>query len=152
VSDELPDDVLIELGRFTWAAIFLEDYANGVCSFIHYSNPREDRRSISQKINDARRDLRSWKQDSDIEVIDAWLGGAARALDRRNALLHSVPVVRMDSHGRPVGQALGEMPRSGKAYFERHVTVEAVREVSDELRAARQGWREALLLAHEHHP
>jgi hypothetical protein len=35
VRDELPEEVLIELGRFTWAAILLEDLTDSLCAFIH---------------------------------------------------------------------------------------------------------------------
>ena len=48
---DLDTDVLIELGRVAWAAIVLEDYVEGLCSFIDPSNPREDRRSVGQKIS-----------------------------------------------------------------------------------------------------
>jgi hypothetical protein len=152
VSDELPDIVLIELGRFTWAAILLEDLTDSLCGFIHYANPREDRRSIGQKIKDARRKLGTWNRSPDIDAIDSWLIRAAEALERRNALLHSVPMVLMDSEGRSVGHALGEMPRSGSDYFERHLTVDGVRQVRYELQIARNGWRETVLLADQHHP
>jgi hypothetical protein len=152
VSDDLPDNVLIELGRLTWAAILLEDLTDSMCTFIHHTNPREDRRSIGQKIKDARRDLRTWGESLDIEHVESWLFRAAQALERRNALLHSVPLVVLDHEGQPVGHALGEMPRTGSEYFERRLTGAGVRHVHDELHAARQGWREAVLLADRHHP
>lgn len=152
MSDELPDEVLIELGRFTWAAILLDDLTDSLCSFIHLANPREDKRSIGQKIKDARRELRTWHQSPDIDQIDSWLVGAAAALERRNALLHSVPVVLMDSEGRSVGHALAEMPRTGSEYFERHLTVAGVRQVHDQLHLAQEGWRASVLLADQHHP
>lgn len=152
MSDELPDSVLIELGRCTWAAILLEDLTDSLCSFIHYADPREDRRSIGQKIKDARRDLRTWRASLDVDHVDSWLVRAAQALERRNALLHSVPATVMDRESRSVGQALGEMPRTGGEYFERHLTVAGVRQVHDELHAAKEGWRETVLLADRHHP
>src|SRR4051794_11426257 len=123
VREELPDEVLIELGRFTWAAIMLEDPTDSWCSVIHYANPREDRRSIGQKIKDARRDLLTWRESPGIEHVDTWLLGAAHALVRRNALLHSVPLVVTDREGQSIGHALGELPRSGREYFARHLTV-----------------------------
>lgn len=148
----MPDNVLIELGRLTWAAILLEDLTDSLCSCIHYANPREDRRSIGQKIKGARRDLRTWRETLDVEHIDSWLLRAAQALERRNALLHAVPMVVFDPEGRSIGHALGEMPRAGSEYFERHLTVAGVRQVHDELHAAQQDWRETVLLASRLHP
>lgn len=152
MGDDLADKVLIELGRLTWAAILLEDLTDSLCNFIHHANPGEDRRSIGQKIKDARRDLRTWGETLDIEHVDSWLVRAAQALERRNALLHSAPLVVLDREGRPVGHALGELPRTGSEYFERYLTVAGVRHVHDELHAAQQGWRETVLLADRHHP
>ena len=152
MSDELPEEVLIELGRFTWAAILLGDLTDSLCGVIQYANPREDKRSIGQKIKGARRELRTWRQSPDIDAIDSWLVRAAEALQQRNALLHSVPVVLMDREGRSVGHALGEMPRAGSEYFERHLTVAGVRQVHRRLSMAQEGWRETVLLADEHHP
>jgi len=54
MPDDLPVDVLTELGRVTWAAIKLEDYTEGLCSLIDPANPRTDKRQVSQKIKDAK--------------------------------------------------------------------------------------------------
>jgi len=52
-DDDLPTEVLTELGRMTWAAIRLNDYVEGVCAFVQPSDPRADRLHTGQKINDA---------------------------------------------------------------------------------------------------
>ncbi len=45
-DDDLPTEVLTELGRMTWAAIRLNDYVEGVCAFVQPSDPRADRRHM----------------------------------------------------------------------------------------------------------
>lgn len=148
MHDDLPDDVLLELGRLTWSAIRLEDLTVSLCRVVHPANPREDRRPIGQMIKEARRALRSWPDDSEAaRRANAWLARAAEAIERRNALLHSVPLVILDSRDAAIGHALGEMPRGSRKYFERHLSVPALREVRNELLAAQQDWRETILLA-----
>jgi len=144
VPDELPDTVLIELGRLTWSAIHLEDLTDSLCHFVVHRDPREDRRPIGSKITEALRELRDRQSAQDIE---AWLVRAREALERRNAFLHSVPLVLLNERGQKVGPALGEMMRRNRQYFERRMTAPAIREVREELDAACQGWRKTLTLA-----
>jgi hypothetical protein len=144
VPDELPDTVLIELGRLTWSAIHLEDLTDSLCHLVVHRDPREDRRPIGSKITEALRELRDPQSAQDIE---AWLVRAREALERRNAFLHSVPLVLLNERGQKVGPALGEMMRRNRQYFERRMTAPAIREVREELDAACQGWREILTLA-----
>ena len=152
MSHPLPDDVLVELGKLTWAAIRLEDLADSLCNAVRHANPREDRRGIGQKIKDARRDLKTWEEAPEVVQVDSWLARAGQALERRNAILHSVPLRVFDRDGGDIGFALGEMPRGDHSYFERHVTVEALQEVRNELEHAQQGWRNTVLLASRLHP
>lgn len=99
-------------------------------------------------IKEARRTLLGWPDESEAaRQVDAWLARAAEAIGRRNALSHSVPLVILDSHGRALGHALGEMPRDGREYFERHLSVPALREVRNKVLAAQQDWHETILLA-----
>jgi hypothetical protein len=147
VPDELPDTVLIELGRLTWSAIHLEDLTDSLCHFVVHRDPREDRRPIGSKITEALRELRDRQSAQDVERIEAWLVRAREALERRNAFLHSVPLVLLNERGQKVGPALGEMMRRNRQYFERRMTAPAIREVREELDAACQGWRETLTLA-----
>lgn len=144
MPDELPDTVLIELGRLTWSAIHLEDLTDSLCHFVVHRDPREDRRPIGSKITEALRELRDRQSAQDVERIEAWLVRAREALERRNAFLHSVPLVLLNERGQKVGHALGEMPRRNRQYFERRMTAPAIREVREELDAACRGWRETL--------
>jgi hypothetical protein len=57
MPDDLPVDVLTELGRVTWAAIKLEDYTEDLCSHIEPVNPQTDRRPVRRKIRDAKKIL-----------------------------------------------------------------------------------------------
>jgi hypothetical protein len=152
VDRPLPDDVLIELGSVTWAAIVLEDLVDAVCQTVHPTNPRNDRRPIGQKVKDARADLRSWTTGTHVDRIDDWLAAATAALERRNALFHAVPLVVFDGNDRKVGKAVGEMPRAGSKYVERHMTVGNLRIVASALETAQTAWRDIILLAARSHP
>ena len=144
--DDLPIDVLTELGRVTWAAIKLEDYTEDVCSNIEPSNPREDRRQVGQKIKDAKKVLRGWPTAEVRDEAMAWLERARQALERRNAALHATPLVwfqagRIDEQR----QLLGEMPRAGRPYVERPLTVESMSELRSVLEEASAGWMDVTL-------
>src|SRR5262249_5998176 len=115
--DELPIEVLTELGRVTWAAIKLEDYAESMCSFIEPANPRTDRRQVGQKIKDAQKVLTSKAPSVTRDEAMAWLKRARQALDQRNAALHATPLVSLVRRGEQQRFALGEMPRKGRTYF-----------------------------------
>jgi hypothetical protein len=146
MPDDLPVDVFTELGRVTWAAIRLEDYTEGVCSDIDPANPREDRRQVSQKIKDAKRVLRDWPASQTRDEATAWLERARLALERRNAALHATPLVWVqDGHIDEQRQLLGEMPRAGRPYVERPLTVESLSELRSVLEEASAGWMDVAL-------
>ncbi len=130
---DLDTDVLIELGRVAWAAIVLEDYVEGLCSFIDPSNPREDRRSVGQKISASQRVMGCWSASSTRDDTRAWLERARVAVERRNAALHATPLVWVEPGRRdgPERLLLGEMPRYGRPYVERPLTVESLAELYD---------------------
>jgi len=145
--DDLPIDVLTELGRVTWAAIKLEDYAESMCSFIEPANPRTDRRQVGQKIKDAQKVLASRTASATRDEAKAWLERARQAIEQRNAALHATPLVGLESRrrGEPRRFLLGEMPRKGRPYFERPLTVEALSELRSVLEAAADGWRDLVI-------
>lgn len=138
--------MLTELGRVTWAAILLEDYTESLCSFIDPSDPRTDKRSVSQKLRAARKILTSWSASSARGAAIAWLDRAQAALERRNAALHATPLVWTGSgqQGSP-RFFLGEMPRKSRPYVERPLTVESLADLRSVLNDARAGWRDLLL-------
>ena len=145
MPDDLPIDVLTELGRVTWAAIKLEDYTESVCSFIQPANPRTDRRLVGEKIKDAKRVLAGWPSGVRDEAV-AWLERARLAIERRNAVLHATPLVWIKP-GRRGDQRflLGEMPRKGRPYTELPLTVESLSELRSVLAAAGAGWRDLVM-------
>lgn len=146
MPDELPVEVFTELGRVTWAAIKLEDYVGAVCSHIEPSNPRTDRRQISAKIKDAKKVLAGLVPSGARNDATAWLERAGRAIEQRNAVLHAVPVVRIGPRGRVTEELLlGEMPRKGRGYFERPLTVESLSQLRADLEEAAAGWQDMLL-------
>jgi hypothetical protein len=149
---DLPEAVLIELGRLTWSAIHLEDVTDAICHSVKHRR-REDQSTIGPKITAALEELREWQKGGcDVDEIRAWLERSNRALDKRNAILHSVPLVLFDEHHKKIGHALGEMPKRDRPYNVRPMEVSELREVRDELDAAREGWVEAAMFAFEHHP
>jgi hypothetical protein len=95
--DDLPIDVLTELGRVTWAAINLEDYTESMCAFIDPwdpkdlsdpkdpSDPRTDMGQVGQKIKDAQMILATKTASSTRDQTKVWLERARQAIERRNA-------------------------------------------------------------------
>jgi hypothetical protein len=152
MPDELPEAVLIELGRLTWSAIHLEDCTDGICHNVVHANPREDRRQIGTKIKDALKALNQWPDGSEVDQIRDWRARAQLALEKRNAFLHSVPLVLFDEHFRKIGDAVGEMPRGDRAYYLRRMDVDEVQKVRAVLDAAQEGWEETEMFAYELHP
>ena len=146
MPDDLPLDVLTELGRVTWAAIRLEDYAEDVCWHIDPANPRTDRRQVGQKIKDAKQVLAGRPPSAARNEAAAWLDRAREAIERRNAALHATPVVRVGQVRRGEWPLfLGEMPRKGRPYFERPLTVESLGELRSVLEDAAGGWSDLVL-------
>jgi len=152
-AGELPEAVLTELGRLTWSAIHLDDLTDALCRQVeHKERPREDRRPIGRKIDDALKALGLWEGDeSEAGQIRAWLLRAQRALEKRNAVLHSVPLIVFDERSRRIGHALGEMPRGERPYYERWLGASELREVREELDGALEGWTDAEMFAFQHH-
>jgi hypothetical protein len=144
MPDDLPVDVLAELGRVTWAAIKLEDYAEDVCSHIQPANPRTDQRRLSQKIGDAKKVLANRAPSATRDEALAWLERARQAMERRNAALHATPVVWWDGRGEQ-RLGLGEMPWRDRPYFERPLTVESLGGLRSVLEEAADGWRDLVI-------
>lgn len=153
MPDDLPVDVLSELGRVTWAAIKLEDYTEGLCSLIEPKNPRIDKRQVSQKIKDAKRVLMGWPNSTVRCDAMAWLERASHAIEKRNAALHATPLVQLS---RPPATEkrllLGEMPRADRPYAdrpynERPLTVESLSALRSVLEDAFSGWRDVAIAA-----
>jgi hypothetical protein len=142
-ADELPVDVFTELGRVTWAAIKLEDYTKGVCSTVEPRNPRTDKPQISTWIRGAKRVLGTWPEGALAREATAWMERARLAIERRNAVLHATPMAWIDPDRR--GQLfLAEMPRRGRPYTERPLTVESLAELRSVLESASAGWLELI--------
>ena len=146
--DDLPVNVLTELGRVTWAAIKLEDYIEGLCWLIEPANPRTDKRQVGQKVKDAKRVLKSWLSSTIRDDATAWLERASQAIEQRNAALHATPVVQLGSP--PANEQrlfLGEMPRANRPYNERPLTVESLSALRSVLEDAFSGWRDIAIAA-----
>jgi hypothetical protein len=114
MPDELPVDVITELGRVTWAAIRLEDYVESLRSHIDPANPRTDKRQVSKKIRDAQRVLAARARSATRDEAAKWLEHARQAIKRRNAALHATPIVWVGRERAEDRLGLGEMPRVGR--------------------------------------
>jgi hypothetical protein len=139
MPDELSVDVFTELGRVTWAAIKLEDYVESLCSPIDPANPRTDKRQVSTKIRDAQRVLAARARSATRDEAAEGLEHARQAIERRNAALHATPIVWVGRGRAEDRLGLGEMPRAGRPYFERSLTVESLSELRSVLETRRRG-------------
>jgi hypothetical protein len=145
-SDDLADDVLIELGRVTWAAINLEDAAKWLSLSILRNDRRERPRFIRELIHRAQENLSGWPQSRARRDAFAWLKRAERAIDARNAVLHATPLTwfSTDSEESSI-QLLGEPRAKNRPYHERPLTAESLSELRHQLVEARTGWRDVVL-------
>jgi hypothetical protein len=85
--DEVPVEVLLELGRLAWAAIELERLVYDVCRFLHPMEVYDDT-PIGPRVDATRRNL-SVLADVDLRTqTDDWLRRASDALQERNQVLH----------------------------------------------------------------
>ncbi|HEV7973823.1 hypothetical protein [Amycolatopsis sp.] len=147
--DELPLDVLTELGRVTWAVIKLEDYAEDICARVLGNSRFDSTKPVRRKIEAALTDL-AGRPASDLrDAATRWLTTVDRALTQRNEALHARPLVwvEMDPAKRhdPAQHRLGVMPRGGRSYSELPLTVESLGVLRQELVAAVTGWRDLVL-------
>ncbi len=117
----------------------LEDYAESMCDVVEPTDPRTERRQITSRITDALRLLRTWPVSEARDRGVAWLENARSAIDRRNAILHAVPLVDVRD---PTVQYLGQMPRKGAGYMEHPLTPEHLASLTGVLQGARRNWRD----------
>jgi hypothetical protein len=87
VSEALPDDVLLELGKMTWAAINLEDVVYEVCRAVRPRGNLYDSTPIGSRIDQAVKDLADRPDDELKANTRAWLVEAKGALIERNSVL-----------------------------------------------------------------
>jgi hypothetical protein len=144
---EEPDEaVLLELGRLTWAAINLEDVIPMVRRAIGPEPKRLERAQVSDWVNDALKTLSGWPASEIRDTASRWFGAVREALERRNSVLHSVPVtlfIRTEDGGFTAqGQALDHLPRGNGDFSRIRLAEEDLRAVRQKLADARQDWVE----------
>ena len=146
IDGTLPDDVLLELGRLTWAAIKLEDVVYEVCKAVQ---PRGsvvyDDTPIGTRIDQALSDLGSRPEDDLRRATHAWLTAAKTSLVERNSVLHSVPVTfePLSPDITPGNQdpMLAHFPKKRHLpAIHTSLTVEGLRPIRAHLENARLGW------------
>lgn len=145
-SDDLADDVLIELGRVTWAAINLEDATKWLCLSILRDDRRERPRFIKDLIHRAQDNLGGWPQSRARRDAFAWLKRAESAIDARNGTLHATPLTwfPIDSE-EPSMQMLGEPQAKRRPYYERPLTAASLSKLCLQLVEAKTGWRDVVI-------
>ncbi len=151
--DQLPDDVLVELGRVTWVSLHLED---AVAWTSVLANPADDNSAqISPRGRAAIDALKKTPVSEARDEVISWLEEALVALDRhRNEIMHGRPLVAPDADGLYSVSVLGVMPRKGRRgnparpYGERPLTVEHLRATHDALAEIEGRADQILLRAH----
>jgi hypothetical protein len=145
------DDVLRALGRLTWAAINAENRARAIVETIFGGGPELG--PIGTALADAINRLTGIEQEPAVLNAIAWLRSAEVALNARNTVMHSVPLVLFDrdSNGRRYESdrpALQYVPRRGGHGVRRNLTEAALDDVSQHLESLVDTWvpiREGLL-------
>lgn len=140
--DEPPDSALLRLGRVTWRALLLEDFAAALCASLEPTDPRTERRPISRRITAAETRLQTSGDFEGRKAALEWLERARAAIERRNAVFHAVPVV---AAADLTGHLLAEMPRAGRGYALRDLEGDYLDELAGTLESALSGWREVML-------
>ncbi|WP_409186475.1 hypothetical protein F9C11_20490 [Amycolatopsis sp. VS8301801F10] len=129
---EAGDEVLLELGRFTWDAMHLEDAVIQLSMVITMN--LEPGLLVSQYVERARAELDRWPTSEARAEVLAWLNDAMTALDEeRNEVLHARPEVLFDPRSGEWSRALGVTPRratkkrAARGYQRRPLEVEHLR-------------------------
>jgi hypothetical protein len=145
-DDVLSADVLLELGRLTFAVLRLEDTAQFMAGVLDDRARREpDKRPIGTKITEALEHLASSASTPGLELANAWLEGAQSALTLRNQTLHAgvmfwAPLPGTPSTSPPM--LIYTDRDTGETVSTTDLTVEALCEVTSEIDGAERGWRE----------
>ncbi|WP_116201285.1 hypothetical protein [Amycolatopsis circi] len=110
-----PDNhTLRELGRFTWAAMLLEDAVISLCRVIA-PGPLISGGLVSQYLAEARDVLKGWPSSADLTEVLTWLHDAETALDEeRNQILHATPEALINPDTGEYVRSFGVMPRKGR--------------------------------------
>jgi hypothetical protein len=96
------EDVLLELGRVTWAAMDLEGAAEFVCRSVIGAGPEVTKAPTRRQVEAALDVLKSWPVTPERDQGMRWLRQAGAALGGRNDVLHAqvVTVFHRDEAGR----------------------------------------------------
>jgi hypothetical protein len=150
---ELPDEILIELGRLAWTAMNLEEATGMVCWSLRGAADNE-LAPISQRVNDAIKVLRGRPQSDARDHVIAWLEDSRDVLEeQRNQIMHARPLTMIGPAGEIGDALLGVLPRPGRGgrpdrdYDERPLTAEHLRDAARAVAAVESRWRYTAALA-----
>jgi len=139
------DDVLLELGRMTYRAIYLESIIDMLCRWIIGPGGQVDKRPKSEQIAEAQSIIKERPDIPNRDGLATWLAEASRAVDRRNAVLHAEIVVAWGPQG-PVPTAPGDswllhIPRKkGEPSTTTPLTVDGLRSIHLPMEALLARW------------
>lgn len=157
-TSDPPDAALLELGRLIWAAICLEDVVYTICREIKPRHGPWDDQPIGSRIDEALSDLTEYAPNEMREAATAWLREAKGALERRNSILHAVPVKFVSLPGAPSlpedkTDWLTHFPRDkSRPQVDTAVTASGLAPARERLQRARQEWIPIAVYAMQSHP
>lgn len=140
-NERVPSDaLLLELGRFVWEAINLEQDVYAVC---HLIDPRGvlswGAEPASTRIRLAREALAKLDDAALQERADYWLREADEALGHRNSVLHAVPLtLSPPDDGATRQDWLAHYPRKPTGAVQMHpLTEDGLRQLREQLAKVR---------------
>jgi len=147
------DEVLLELGKFTYAAAEIEAVVYWVCRLIKSRGDAEGQKSTGERIKWALADTAEMSDRELARRCVAWLNRAQRALDGRHSVIHAEHMVRhnvdpLTNEVIEAGDFLVFRPaertarRIGVTQVVHEFTVEGLRQVRAELDSTWHEYRE----------
>jgi hypothetical protein len=135
--DGLDRPTVLALGRVAWAAINLEDRATTIGEAV--KGPR-GRTPIGPFLESAVTELKSKGANEYSGSID-WLTRTRSMLTRRNAILHSVPVTKLDPDTNvTIGQSLTHFPNDGSGAIETPLSADPLNEIATDAQEIKSEW------------
>ncbi|MEV6897469.1 hypothetical protein [Amycolatopsis sp. NPDC051372] len=146
-----PEDVLLELGRVTWAAMALEGDVLRVARRVDPKLQGEWR--VGECVKNARNAMAEWPASTERDEISAWLADSKTALDEeRNELFHGEQLTLINFAAGTYTPMVGVMPleatknRAARPYRERPLTAAHWQEAHARIVQQHELWTHILLL------
>lgn len=135
--DGLDEAVVLALGRVAWSAINLEGRVTVVCEGV--LERERGRTPIGTLIASARQALDVPEASAAAKTLVGWLDEARAALDTRNEVMHSVPVVAAPEGGSKLDNLL-HFPNDGSATVFTPLDADHLNNIADRAQAIHAKW------------